>query len=107
VLTNSARNNAKRLGKEFSLDAEWVLRRLDKGVCEVTGIRFELGGEEGSRSPWAPSLDRQDPAKGYTPDNVKVVVLILNVARNNWGDEPLKLLVHVLSNKFFGDPDAP
>lgn len=100
ILANSARHNAKRLGKEFEIDAAWVEERLTKGVCEVSGLPLVLDIRNGERSPWAPSLDRQDASLGYTKDNVKVVCLILNVARNNWGDEPLRTLVATLASKF-------
>lgn len=81
---------AKRRAVEFSLPftitREWVRARLEKGVCEATGIPFS--GPSTNRA-FIPSLDRKDPALGYTPANTQVVVFIHNCARNNWGDAAL------------------
>ena len=51
--------------------------------CETN--HHELTG----RSPFQPSLDRIDGRRGYTKDNVRVVWLIENYARNNFSDEQL------------------
>jgi hypothetical protein len=37
-------------------------------------------------SPYAPSLDRIDCRKGYTKDNVRIVVYALNVMLMDWGE---------------------
>lgn len=61
-----------------------------QGRCMVTGIPFEFERVSGSmRRPFAPSLDRIDSSKGYSADNVRLVCVLVNLAMNEWGLEPL------------------
>lgn len=57
--------------------------RLDKGVCEVSGIPFNL---DGGRTWDSPSLDRMDPHGGYLYSNIRVVCHALNSAMGDWGE---------------------
>lgn len=62
-----------------------VVRRSD-GRCEVTGIPFTLANETKSkRRPFAPSLDRIDSERGYSPGNVRLVCICVNAALSDWG----------------------
>lgn len=81
-LTGVAKNRAQRRGLAFDLDPDDIQARIDSGVCELTGIAFDLTQP---RSWNAPSLDRIDSTKGYTRDNVRVVLYSLNVMANTWG----------------------
>ena len=92
VLLNNAKNRARDKGLDFSLTSKWLTDKLEKGVCEVTGIRFE-----GYCSSFAPSLDRKDPAKGYTEDNTQVVVWIYNRCKNNGSHEDVLRMALALS----------
>lgn len=59
-----------------------------KGLCAVTGI--PLSTEKGNpqvKNPWAASIDRVDSTRGYTKDNVRLVVHWYNNAKNTWDDE--------------------
>lgn len=88
-LFRSVKLRAKKLGYDFDLDRDWILSRISKG-CEVTGMRFVLTGFKGSktiRHPMSPSIDRIDTNRGYTKDNCRMVTLIFNTARSDWGDE--------------------
>jgi hypothetical protein len=38
-------------------------------------------------SPYAPSLDRIDSARGYEIDNIRWVCVAVNFMMNQWGDE--------------------
>lgn len=80
--------NAKSRAR-VTITKEWVLERLEAGHCEVTGVPFVFLHE---RHPHAPSLDRRDPSKGYTPENTRLVTTHLNVALNSWRDEQLEVL---------------
>lgn len=81
----SARKRSEDKSLAFDLTPEWIQPKLEAGVCEVTGLPLELSGEEfkgyGHFRPWTPSLDRIDPTKGYTTDNVQVVCWIYNQAK--------------------------
>lgn len=64
-----------------SLSLDWVSQKIENGICEVTGISFDLTGHGSPPNCFTPSLDRVDPTKGYDEDNVKVVVWIYNRAK--------------------------
>lgn len=89
-LYESAKNRAKKKRLPFTLTRKRVDSAIEKGVCEVTGIKFDMAVGKG-RQPFSPSIDRMDLDKGYTDDNVKVVIWMHNMVRSNWGNEPLKL----------------
>ena len=58
------------------------------GRCELTLIPFDLVNVDGfKRRPYAPSLDRIDSAKGYRVDNCRLVVVVANLAINEWGED--------------------
>jgi hypothetical protein len=63
---------------ECTLTVEWIEQRLLQGVCEVTGIAFVIGS---TKHPFLPSVDRIDSDKGYTPDNCRIVLWIINAAK--------------------------
>lgn len=91
-MVRSVRNRAKRRGIDFDIDREWVIEKLHAANyrCAVTGMRFSVdrNGNEMRRKS-APSLDRIDCTKGYTRDNVRIVLASVNIAMNEWGAEHL------------------
>lgn len=95
-LMGSAAKNAARKGIPFDLtpsDARALIRR-HAGRCAVSGIEFDtVDAVNGRRRPFAPSLDRVDSGKGYSRGNVRLVCQIVNMAMNEWGEEPLHELV--------------
>ena len=93
---HGAKKRAFLQGIKFDITAEWVEKRIRIGKCEVSGIDFVL--VEG-RHPFAPSLDRTDPNKGYTEDNVKVVVWCYNAAKGVATHEDVVTLAEALVNK--------
>lgn len=94
-LVDNARLRAERLGLPFDLTREWVGEKL-AGTCALTGRKFDLSRpSDGVRAnPDAPSLDRIENAKGYTTDNVRLVTVHANVARNEFSDADLLSLAH-------------
>lgn len=86
ILNCGARKRSTERDLEYDLDIDWVHEKLLKGVCEVSGIPFKFDyeytpGGYGVGRAFAPSLDRVDPMKGYTKDNVKVVVWCYNACK--------------------------
>ena len=58
--------------------------------CAVSGIPLaKRVVADGSRDPWAPSVDRIQSCHGYTFDNIRVVCLAANYAMNQWGIDVL------------------
>ena len=97
TLVSGAKKRAEKAGLAFELDLDWVAERLNHGYCEVSGIPFNLVT---GRDPFAPSLDRTDPTKGYTKDNVKVVVWCYNSAKGIGSHEDVMKLAEALAVKY-------
>lgn len=57
-------------------------------LCTVTKREMILGEAKG-RHPNKASVDRIDPSKGYTIDNVRLVCYWVNVAKSEWSDAVL------------------
>ena len=55
---------------------------IDAGLCQLTGMPFNL---DGGRTWDSPSLDRIDSSKGYLIENVRLVLYCVNVMANTWG----------------------
>lgn len=77
-LCGSSKLSAKKHRREWDLDVVNICERVERGVCEVTGIPFKFGAE----SPWKPSIDRIDNTRGYVQDNVQIVVVLYNYAKH-------------------------
>jgi len=86
--------------KSCSLDTAWIEKWAKVTVCPILGMPFAApGAKQGSTTdPRAPSLDRIDSSKGYTPENTRVVSYFVNVAKNAWPEEQFKLLVMAAAN---------
>lgn len=84
---------ARRRPVEVSL--EWVVARLERGVCEATGLKFDFAArtDGGHQNPYAPSLDRKDPAQNYTEENTQVVILAYNFAKGQLQDSAAREVI--------------
>jgi len=78
-------DGARKRRADASVSVDKVLSALRFGFCERTGIRFV----HEPRHPHAPSIDRIDSSRGYSDDNVQIVCLQYNMAKNHWTDEQL------------------
>lgn len=79
-----------------------IVRCEDK--CELTSIYFGEKDKDWFRNPWAPSLDKINAKEGYTAENCRIVLTIVNGAMNEWGEDVLMhvakaLLTHRLNPK--------
>ena len=68
-----------------------------KGKCAVTGIPFVLGS--GPMRPDKASLDRIDSKKGYHPNNVRIVLLFIQFAKNIWSDDVFSKWCKLVASK--------
>lgn len=78
TLYYSARHRAKKKNIPFELTVDWIEDKLKEGICECTGINFEIkkySKRQGFSkvNKLSPSLDQIIPSAGYTVENVKVV----------------------------------
>lgn len=93
-----ARQRAKKSGLESDLDLDWVTSRIEKGLCQVTGISFDLSPSVPAR-PFTPSLDRINPKLGYMKDNTQVVCWIYNRAKGVHNHSAVVTLAEALCKK--------
>lgn len=69
----ASKERARQAGIPFDLEVTWIASKISDG-CEMTGRSFILFNESGGRTNLdTASLDKIDPSKGYTKDNVRVV----------------------------------
>jgi len=80
ALLKDARRRAAAKGVRFSLTRSWVIERLQKWTCEATGWLFVIQSGRGHH-PFAPSIDRINPARGYTSANCRVVISAVNTMK--------------------------
>lgn len=97
-------NRRKDKGTEFDIDLPFILAKLDKGICEVTGIAFNYDKPSGeSTNKFAPSIDRIDSSVGYIKNNVRVVVWWYNLMKNDSTDNELLEICQAVVNKHRGE----
>lgn len=85
-----AKTRAKAKGLEFGITVEWAIEQMKASDyrCPLTDIPFSVSESRASFArPHAPSLDRIDPKRGYTTDNVRVVVFVVNLMISDWGED--------------------
>lgn len=86
------KTGAKRRSIHFDISIEEINKLVDKskGKCSLTGIPFDLSKDPKYRLRlWAPSIDRIDSSKGYTADNIRLVVASVNIALSDFGEDVL------------------
>ncbi len=86
-MISSAKWSANKKSLPFDIDREWLLPKLEAGVCELTGLPFNLTPLPGGlQNPYTASLDRIVPKLGYVKSNVRVILWALNAAFNSYGE---------------------
>ena len=98
-LFNSAKGRAKKKGREFTLTWDWVKAKVDAGACERTGITFDNSETEWRRNPRSASLHRVDSRRGYTEDNVVMVVWQYNMAVGPYDEAYLEKMIEAFREK--------
>ena len=88
-LLSRARDRSKKKKLKFDLDEWWLANKMNKGVCEVTGLPFSLERDKYNKRRFAPSIDKIDPDKGYTQDNCQLVCWMYNQMKFIWSHEDL------------------
>lgn len=93
---NSQKRNSRE-ERKFDLDTGFLKTLFDKqkGRCPYTGVKLEIG-KNSNEKPYslrAASLDRVDPTKGYTKNNVEFVCLFVNWGKNGFSKKEVKDLL--------------
>jgi hypothetical protein len=87
-LMDGARERAQRYSIPITITQEWIEDRLRAGRCEVTGMLLDLTRHPKFRvNPFAPSLDRFDAARGYTPENTRMTTWHYNMSKGQYSDD--------------------
>ena len=85
-----ARSRAEKQGWEINITVKDLQFLYDKqeGKCALTGTSFSFDKNNNWRTqPFVPSIDRIDSKKGYTKDNVRLVIWALNWSFGEWGEK--------------------
>lgn len=94
------KRSAQHRGVEFTLteDSFDAMVQRAGGRCELSRIPFtdsrRVAGAR--RAPYAPSVDRIDCKKGYTPENTRLLCLAVNLAINDFGERTLMTIARRL-----------
>ncbi len=86
---NRARERARAADRPCEITMETIddLYRQQRGRCALSGMRFDISpGRFARANPFRPSIDRIDCAKGYTPDNIRLVLIAVNYGRADFDD---------------------
>ena len=93
-MVHGAKYRAKLKDIEFDLDNDFVKELNDKqnGKCAISGIEMDWETSDLRKGKavklWnRASIDRIDSTKGYTKDNVQLIILIVNTGKSNMAQE--------------------
>ena len=108
TLLGSCRRRAKLSKSEMTLTKEWVMEKLEKGVCEITNAPFSYTKrKEHTRSPFAPSIDRIDSQNpNYTPDNCRLVLWAVNNTFAEYGEEIMLPILRAIVDAKKNEPPS-
>jgi len=99
VILNGCKTRALKKKLPYNLNKEWFVERVDRGVCEATGMPIAYA-YKGKATPSSPSIDRINNSKGYTKDNCWVVSWAFNRAKNSLSSKALiELAEKIVENK--------
>lgn len=77
----SIKSRAKRLNVEFDLEYEDL---NPPEYCPVFNVRLErIAPYSKDKKYFSPSVDRIDPKRGYTKDNIQIISFLANVMKHN------------------------
>lgn len=85
--TYKACKRARRANVPFELNSKYVFSMLPDR-CPIFGSEFKFSGAKTS-TPESPTIDRLDPAKGYTKENIAVISLKANSIKNAYKSDDI------------------
>jgi len=98
---NSTRRRSVAKGIRFELTKEWFREKLE-GDCELSGLPFDFQSKTRKQSARAASIDRIDPAGGYTVENSRLICKSLNFLLGSWGEpQSMAVIIAYLRRKGF------
>lgn len=102
LIVNARRYQAKKKGIPFDLDWQWMQEKIDRGICEATGLplTMDVGKRDGTADPFSPSIDRIDPDGPYSLENSRVVCYVFNLSRSAFGDDVFYKMCRAFMDKY-------
>jgi hypothetical protein len=99
-LLKAARCRVAKNKLPYDLTYEWLLPKVEKGLCEVTDLKFQRGPQTKKRPhPYALSLDQIIAGGGYLQFNTRLVLWGVNNALATYGDEFFGVMCHAFVKK--------
>lgn len=85
LLRTARSRHKKRFAEDFDLTMAWLEEtwRSQSGLCAYSGRALRLTERGQGRDAWSLSLDRIDPLRGYTRDNVALVAWVVNAGKSD------------------------
>jgi hypothetical protein len=102
-ITHRCMSNAKRRGHDFDLDADFVLALFEEQGRRCYWLGVEMVPSVGTREPLQPSIDRLDPSRGYTRDNVVIASQFANMGRSTMSAERFRVFLRELRESWLSD----
>lgn len=89
---NSVKNSRKQ---DCLITIDDVRKQFEKqnGICALSGLKLKTPKHSGERCPKTPdviSIDRINSNKPYTKDNIQLVCVALNYAKNSFTNDEIK-----------------
>lgn len=92
------RSKSKNLECDITLDFLYQLYKKQEGLCALSGIKMTYDVLSG-RTSTNISIDKIDPIKGYTQDNIQLVCMAVNEMKNDRSIEELQYFCECILNK--------
>lgn len=91
TLISRARSGAKSRRLVFDIDVDFIttLFRHQRGICAITRQPMFLCLGD----PSSPSIDRINSSEGYEKDNIQMVCMAIQFAKNSFTNEDMKTFV--------------
>ena len=86
-LVYSSRNSAKKYGKDFNIDENYILKLFEEQNHKCYWFGITLEPSHLTKYPAKPSLDRLDCDKGYVKGNIVISCMAANLGRNSCDPE--------------------
>ena len=93
----NAKARAIKKGVDFSITKDDIVIPY---FCPYLGVKLYAGTYADRKSGKSPTLDRIDPNKGYTKDNIEVISDLANRMKQNADTETLVTFANSVIKKF-------